>query len=175
MKICNKDGKHLAGWLLLTAASLIATSLRKEMRSLGLDLNLPHIITENVIITLPDFRISEESSSRKISQHWVLWLSTLLLFFLYAMSRCPVWDQISILPINFTFKIMLAMLRKEMWLLTTPLPQIHWNDFPASEVFHRRKLISIPLNLVSFWAAVLSLNQDPASRVPAWEQNMHLR
>lgn len=28
---------------------------------------------------LPGFRISEESSSRKISQHWVLWLSTLVI------------------------------------------------------------------------------------------------
>lgn len=74
------------------------------MGSLWLDLNLPHIITENVMLMLPDFRISEESSSRKISQHWVLWLSTLLLLFLYARSRCPVWDQISIVPINSTFK-----------------------------------------------------------------------
>lgn len=74
------------------------------MGSLWLDLNFPRIIIASVIMMLPDFRIREESSSRKISQHWVLWLSTLLLTFLYAMSKCPVWDQISILPINSILK-----------------------------------------------------------------------
>lgn len=67
------------------------------------------------------------------------------------------------------------MLGKEMlWVLSIPLSQVHWNYFPASEVFYRGKLISIPLNLVSLWKALPALNEEPDSRVPVWEQNMHL-
>jgi len=76
---------------------------------------------------------------------------------------------------KFYIKKMLAMLGKEvLWLLSTLLPEIHWNYFPTSEVFCRGKLVSIPLNLVSLWKALPALNQELASRVPVRGQTMHL-
>lgn len=78
------------------------------MGSLWLDLNLPHIITENVLMMVPDFRISEESSSkspRKISEHWgTLAVYSSVIIPIDVTSRCPTWDKISILPINSTLE-----------------------------------------------------------------------
>lgn len=75
------------------------------MGSLWLDLNLLHIVTEKVLMMLPKFRISEELSSRKIPQDWgILAAYSFVIIPLDVTSRCPVWDQISILPINSTLK-----------------------------------------------------------------------
>lgn len=84
------------------------------MGILWLDLNLLHIITENVLRMLPAFRIGEESPSRKMSQHWgTLAVYCSVIIPIDIMSRHPVCDQVCYFTHGFHIKKMPTMIGKE--------------------------------------------------------------